>query len=177
MSSSSRCRACARVIWIAVVLATAAYAAPSAAQPLGPSARLEGTWRVVATFVDPADLPPVELLLSFAAGRSADEGVLMDTNAAQLVPNPVCTPDQGVWRRTRRREFVATHYNYCFDAAAEYAPAGPTKIRDRILLSADGTRLAGEQYIEGFDTSGTLVFVARARLAGTRLEAEAPPAP
>ncbi len=158
----------------AVALALVAAAAP-ALPPPSPSAMLEGTWKIVATFVEPPDTPATEVLMTFMPGRTVDEGTLVDTNSAQLVPNPVCTPDQGVWQRTKRRQFIATHYNFCFDATAQYAPAGPTKIRDLIVLSADGNSLTGKQYIEGFDTTGNLVFVGRANLAGTRVVAEAPP--
>ena len=135
---------------------------------------LAGTFLITATFTDPAELGEVEVLITFAPGRGVNEGTLVDTNALQLTPNPVCSPDQGVWRR-EGGGYVATHYNFCFDADAGYAPAGPTKIRDRLFLSDGGETLSGRQYIEGFDTAGNVVFVGKATLHGTRVHAEAPP--
>lgn len=136
---------------------------------------LAGAFLVTATFTDPPDLPPTQVLITFAPGRDRDEGTLVDTNQFQLTPNPVCSPDQGVWRRAHGRQFIATHYNFCFDADNGYEPAGPTKIRDRIVLAANGESFTGTQYIEGFDPDGTLVFTATATLAGERLHAEPPP--
>jgi hypothetical protein len=173
---TSRVRRVLGLMLFSVVGSASVFAAAGIGDSLPANARLEGTWRVAATFVDPPDTPPSEVLLTFTPGRSSDEGALIDTNSAQLVPNPVCTPDQGVWKRVKRHEFIATHFNYCFDATAGFAPAGPTKVRDRIVLGADGAHFSGTQYIEGFDTNGNVVFVGRVNLAGERIEAEAPPA-
>jgi hypothetical protein len=161
-----------------VLLAFAATAPPLRAGQAPPAAKsvphLAGTFLVTATFTDPAELGEVEVLITFIPGRGGNEGTLVDTNAFQLTPNPVCSPDQGVWRRDGS-SYVATHYNFCFDANDGYAPAGPTKIRDRLFLSDGGETLTGTQYIEGFDTAGNLVFVGKATLHGTRVRAEAPP--
>jgi len=137
--------------------------------------RLEGTWLVTATFTDPTGIDPFKVLFTFAPGRNDDEGTLIDTNEFQLTPNPVCSPDQGVWERTGNREFIATHFNFCFDALNMYVPAGPTKIRDVINLSRDGETLRMRQYIEGYDTDGNLVFTGTVAATGVRIHAEAPP--
>jgi hypothetical protein len=159
---------------LAIALASATLlASPLAADEAVPN--LAGTFLVTATFVDPPELGAVEVLITFTPGRGANEGTLVDTNGFQLTPNPVCSPDQGVWKR-RGSSYVATHYNFCFDATHGYAPAGLTKIRDRLFLSDGGETLTGTQYIEGFDTDGNLVFVGKATLHGTRVHAEAPPA-
>lgn len=143
----------------------------------GPRQSLEGSWLVTATFSDPAGIPPFKVLFNFSPGRTDNEGTLIDTNEFQLTPNPVCSPDQGVWERTGNREFIATHYNFCFDALNMYVPAGPTKIRDTIKLSKDGESFTMRQYIEGYDTDNNLVFVGKVDATGIRLHAEAPPAP
>jgi hypothetical protein len=141
----------------------------------GPKGKLEGTWLVTATFTDPAGIPPFKVLITFMPGRSDNEGTLIDTNEFQLTPNPVCTPDQGVWERTGGRNFIATHLNFCFDAFQGYVPAGPTKVRDVLSLNDLGDTLTGRQYIEGFDTAGNIVFTGKVNLQGTRVRAEAPP--
>ena len=138
---------------------------------------LVGTWLVTATFTDPVGVPPFKVLFSFAPGRNDREGTLIDTNEFQLTPNPVCSPDQGVWERTGSRSFIATHFNFCFDALNMYVPAGPTKIRDTIRVSHNGETLQMRQYIEGFDTDGNLVFVGTVEGTGVRIHAEAPQAP
>jgi hypothetical protein len=51
------------------------------------------------------------------------------------------------------------------------------KVRDELKLNNPGSELTGIQYIEAFDTGGNLVFTAKATLVGTRVRAEAPPAP
>jgi hypothetical protein len=104
------------------------------------------------------------VLITFSPGATKNEGTLIDTNEFQLTPNPVCTPDQGVWQRV----------GFCFDARAEYAPAGPTKILATISVSADDA-LAGTQFIEGFDPENNLVFRGRVALSGEGVRAEAPP--
>jgi hypothetical protein len=159
---------------------------PTFAQGGASKRRIEGTWRVTATFVsaeacDASGCAPIDLsgelkvLITFAPGATKNEGTLVDTNEFQLTPNPVCTPDQGTWQRVGNGQYIATHYNFCFDATADYAPAGPTKIRASLNVSADD-KLTGSQFIEGFDAENNLVFRARVSLEGERVHAEAPPA-
>lgn len=158
---------------------------PNAAAAKG---RLEGTWLVTATFTSaqvcdggkcsPIDVPPpFQVLITFMAGTSENDGTLVDTSEFQLTPNPVCTPDQGTWLRTGERTFIATQRNFCFDATIGYLPAGPTKIRANFSVNDLNTVLTGNQYIEGFDTSNHLVFIGKVNLQGPRVKAEAPPAP
>ncbi len=179
-----------RHIAFIIALALGLAAAPSARAQEPARAkknRIEGTWLVTATFTGaqncdasgctPTDPPgSLKVIITFIPGRAANEGTLVDTNEFQLTPNPVCSPDQGTWERQPDGSIVATHLNFCFDATADYAPAGPTKIRDRITLT-DPDHFTGRQYVEGFDTDGVLVFIGEVTLTGERLRAEAPPAP
>ncbi len=144
-----------------------------------PRARLEGTWLITEQFVDPPGSGPFKVLVTFLPGRSDDEGTLVHTNEFELTPNPICTPDQGVWRRTRRREFIATHFNFCFDQTSYPPgnPAGPTKVRDAIELSRDGEELDIREHFESFDPHGNPLFAGTAVGHGVRLRAEAPPPP
>src|SRR5262245_40741032 len=91
------------------------------------SVKLEGTWLVTVTFPDEFSL---KVLFTFTPGRSDDEGTLIDQNEYQLTPNPVCTADQGVWKRVGTRSFIATHLAFCFDATQNFDPAGSVKVRD-----------------------------------------------
>ncbi len=176
-----RCQKATLAAALSLALAALATASPLAAA--GDAVRaasnggssLAGTFLVTATFTDPADIPPSQVLITFMPGRNANEGTLVDTNTFQNTPPIPCSPDQGVWRR-KGGSFIATHYNFCFDADNGNVPAGPTKIRDRLFLGNGGETLTGTQYVEGYDTDGNLVFVGRVTLQGTRVHAEAPPA-
>jgi hypothetical protein len=139
--------------------------------------KLTGTWLVTATFTDPEGIPPFKVLFSFMPGRTDDEGTLIDTNEFELTPNPICTPDQGVWKKVGDRDYIATHLTFCFDATMGYNPAGPAKVRDAITLSKTGDEFDGRQFVEGFDTSGNVVFTGKVMLHGVRVQAEAPPQP
>jgi len=152
-----------------------------------------GTWRASLTFQTIQDnggskgphpartvggLPPMDVLFSFAPGHTKNDGTVVDSNSFQLTPNPVCTQDQGVWQKVGDHSYIATHYAFCFDAVNDPgAPDGYVKVRDAILLSADGESISINQYVEGFDTQGTPNFTASGSGLGIRLAAEAPPAP
>jgi hypothetical protein len=84
-----------------------------------------------------------------------------------------------VWKRLQgnHRAFNATHETFCFDYENGNAPDGIAKITDRIVLSKDGESLSGRQHVDAYDTEGHLVFVADGTMTGTRMHAEAPPAP
>jgi hypothetical protein len=126
------------------------------------------------TFEDDFEL---KVLFTFMPGRDETEGTLIDQNEFQLTPNPVCTADQGVWKQTATRTFIATHFAFCFDADNGYEPAGSVKVRDDIELNLKGTAFTGRQYIEIFDVDGEVVDVFEAGMEGTRVLAQAPPPP
>lgn len=139
--------------------------------------RLEGTWLVTGKFVDPPSDATFKVLFTFMPGSTEDQGTLIDTNEFQFTPNPICTPDQGVWQRTGEGAFIATHYNFCFDQLSDPPgnPAGPTRIRDTITIDPDGRKLEMRQYIQGFDVDGNEVFTGTVLGRGTRIKAQAPP--
>ncbi len=136
------------------------------------SSTLNGTWRALVTF-DPTF--SLHVLFTFNSSEGDGQGTLIDQNEYQYTPNPICTADQGVWRKTSRRHFIATHFAYCFDATAGYVPAGSVKVRDNITTSQSGTSFTGTQYIEIFDVDGNLIDTVQATMTGTKLNAEAPP--
>lgn len=134
--------------------------------------RLEGTWKTTVTFEDDFAL---QVLFTFMPGRSEGEGTLIDQNDYQLTPGPICTADQGVWKQTSTRTYIATHYAFCFDTDADNDPAGSVKVRDEIEINLKGTEFTGRQFIEIFDVDGILVDEFEADMEGTRVNAEAPP--
>lgn len=134
-----------------------------------------GTWLVEGSFTPADGSAPFKVLFTFFPGRNINEGTLTDTNEFQLTGNPVCTPDQGVWRRVSPGKYIATHLNFCFDVKKKDSPPdGPTKIWDTITFQG-GDRFDGLQYIEGYDNSGKVVFSAHVTLHGTRVHAETSP--
>lgn len=130
---------------------------------------LEGTWQTDVTFSDGFVL---KVLFTFMPGKDGNEGTLIDTNEYQLTPNPVCTPDQGVWMRTGERDFAATHKTFCFDDTAGSVPAGTAKIRDTFRLNDRGTEFTGRQRVDVYDTGGNLVDSFDATMHGVRMQVE-----
>jgi len=171
------------LVILAVILTMAAFYGnvPAQTAPAAGSAelgniantRLEGTWQTTVTFEDDFEL---KVLFTFMPGRDETEGTLIDQNEFLLTPNPVCTADQGVWKKTATRSYIATHFAFCFDATAGYEPAGSVKVRDEIEINLKGTAFTGRQFIEIYDTGGKLVDEFEAEMEGTRVIAEAPPA-
>lgn len=134
--------------------------------------RLEGLWLATVTFEDEFSL---KVLFNFFPGRKGDEGTLIDANEFQLTPNPVCTADQGAWKQTGTRTYIATHYAFCFDATNDFGPDGSVKVRDNIEMNLKGTGFTGTQYIELYDADGVLVDTLQAEMTAVKLDAEAPP--
>lgn len=139
----------------------------------GPKGRLEGTWLATVSFDDGFVL---KVLFTFMPGKDENEGTLIDTNEFLLTPNPIGAPDQGVWKRTAERNFIATHLAFLFDANNDGLPAGTAKVRDTIALNQLGTQFTGRQFVEIFDTEGAFVVSFSATMTAVKLQAEAPPA-
>ena len=170
---------------VVAVLALGAYARDASVESREDESRadrdprtgLEGTWLVHFTFSQPEGFPPLDVLFTFTPGLTKNAGTLTENSALQLTPNPVCTSDQGDWKRTGERAYLATAYNFCFDQTTDPPGTfdGTSKIRNAVTLSRDGDTIAIHQYVEGFDPQGTLVFTAVGDGAGSRVAIEAPP--
>lgn len=160
---------------LAVVLMIAMQAALAGAQngkgdgPSGHKLNLEGTWLADVTFTDGFTL---KVLFTFIPNKYGEEGTLIDTNEYQFTPNPICTPDQGVWVRTGDRDFAATHKTFCFDQNEGGNPAGTAKIRDTIRLSRSGNEFTGRQRVDVYDTGGNLVDTFDATMQAVRMRVE-----
>ena len=138
----------------------------------GPKGRLEGTWLATVSFTDGFVL---KVLFTFMPGQNENEGTLIDTNEFLLTPDPIGTPDQGVWQRTAERNFIATHLAFLFNSS-DGSPAGTAKVRDAITINQLGTQFTGRQFVEIFDADGNFVDSFSAMMTAVKLRAEAPPA-
>jgi len=136
------------------------------------STQLEGTWLATVTFEDGT---VIKVLFTFMPGRNDTQGTLIDTNQFLLTPDPIGTPDQGVWQRIGLGKFIATHLAFLFNSN-DGSPFGTAKVRDAITLSNAGDKFTGTQFVEVFDTNGTEVVSVHATMTAVRLKAEAPPA-
>lgn len=134
--------------------------------------KLDGTWLATVTFSDGFSL---KVLFTFTPGSEDNEGTLIDQNEYQFTPNPVCTADQGVWKKSGNSSYIATHLAFCFDAQSNYDPAGSVKVRDEIRLSRRGDTFTGRQYIQVYDVNGDLTDEFEATMEAARVKPQAPP--
>jgi hypothetical protein len=134
--------------------------------------RLEGTWRSTGTF-DSGFV--VNSLFTFAAGKNANNGTVIETWNFQLTATPSCGAAQGVWKRLGGRRFILTQEAFCFDTFNDFAPAGYVNAKIDITLNESGTEYIGKAHVEIFDVNGTLVFADDVTDVAVRMRAEAPP--
>jgi hypothetical protein len=133
---------------------------------------LEGTWRTTESF---ADGSVFRVLLTFGAGKNADNGVVNHSDELFFTAAPSCLPAQGVWKRNGTRRFIETAEGFCFDTNSGFAPSGKIKLRSSLRLNSHGNEFTGRLHIEGFDVADNLVFTDDADLRGVRMRAEPPP--
>lgn len=156
---------------VAAVLAAGVAGPLTAQEPtnISASSRLEGTWEVVNTFSDGSQ---VKSLLTIAAGRSANEGsVIHSAELSFTLPNPTL-PEQGAWRRTRGREFVASYRGFAYTDT--FQPFGRIGFRHVITLDKNGKTFTGQALFEVIDASGAVLFSDNVQTTGVRQRAEAP---
>jgi hypothetical protein len=133
---------------------------------------LEGTWELTLTFSDNSQ---VKSLLSVMAGRSEDEGAVVHSAELSFAPPTPTLPEQGSWRRTGLREFVASYRGFAY--TDKFEPFGRVGFRHLITLSEDGETFTGRAFFEIIDATGTVVFSDHVQTQGARQKAEAPPMP
>jgi hypothetical protein len=152
---------------MAVVLA-----APAGAQSGGGRARVEGTWDIVISVPDEG-LQLAERV-TFTAGRSANEGAAISTNALDSF---ACSAAQGAWVRTGKREFAVTVTAFCFDTESTPPgePFGSIISREVVSVDETGNALTGRGAIEFFGPDGASQGVTAYTLTGSRMGVEQPP--
>jgi hypothetical protein len=127
-----------------------------------------GTWNVTQTSSDGFRF---RWHFTFMPGRTSDEGTIITTSSLDLVPNPVCVPEQGVWVKTGVREYAVTRETFCFDEPSG-DPAGTGKWRTLITLGPRGNGLVGREHLDVYDPQGNLIFSANDTLRGMRMQVE-----
>jgi len=157
---------------VAALLAAGVAGSAAAQEPSnngGASSRLEGTWDLVLTFTDGSQ---VKSVLNVAAGRSPNEGSVIHSAEPSLAPPNPTLPEQGAWRRTKGREFVASYYGFSYTET--FQPFGRVGFRHVITLGKNGKTFTGQALFEVLDASGTVLFSDTVQSTGVRQRAEAP---
>jgi hypothetical protein len=80
----------------------------------------------------------------------------------------------GVWEKTGRSKYTVNHIGWGgYDTANAPAgignPSGPTRILEKIVLSADGKHFVGTFTLDAHDTSGNLTAHIVGQMTGTRV--------
>jgi hypothetical protein len=157
---------------LVAALLAAGVAGPLTAQEptnISGSNRLEGTWDLVLTFSDGGQ---VASILNVAAGNSPNNGSVIHSAVPSLTPPNPTLPEQGAWRRTGRRTFVASYYGFSYTET--FQPFGRIGWRHAITLGKNGKTFTGQAVFEVIDSSGTVLFSDNVQTAGTRQVAVAP---
>jgi hypothetical protein len=131
-----------------------------------------GTWNVTQTSAGGFQF---QWHYTFMPGSTSDDGTLITSSSLDLVPNPVCVPEQGVWMKIGIRQYALTRATFCFDEPSG-DPAGSAKWRTVITLGRQGNGFVGSEHLDAFDPQGHLVFSADDTLRATRMQVEMPPA-
>jgi len=157
---------------VAALLAAGVAGSAVAAEPFNNGAagsRLEGTWDLVLTFSDGSQVASV---LNVAAGYSANNGSVIHSAVLSFAPPNPTLPEQGAWRRTGRRTFVASYFGFSYTET--FQPFGRIGWRHAITLDKNGKTFTGQAVFEVIDASGTVLFSDNVQSAGVRQRAEAP---
>lgn len=79
----------------------------------------------------------------------------------------------GVWKRTGKSCYKLNHFALGNDTANAPSgignPAGPTQIREDIVLSRDGNSYSGSFTLDAYDTSGNNVAHIVGKISATRI--------
>jgi len=141
-----------RAAWLALIPAAAILCL--AAMPLAQSgeantgsneARLEGSWRVTATFDD--GTPPLESPVSFTA-----DGVMIGSQASSV--DNLFTPWHGAWTKTGRREFVFTAICLYWDNTL--SQVWKCILKETVMIEPDGDTYNGQASGAEYDPNGEL---------------------
>lgn len=169
----------------AALLATLSLTA--AAQTVGDGARsrdavtnpdITGTWLVnlqtnsganaVATARQPVNFFGARTQAPFIAVETFhSDGTFLETSLTDFSP-PAGSAGQGVWAKTGTREFALTFYGVTIGDVTNPQLLGTYKVRSKLTLSLTGDEFEGPFTIEGYDTSGALLFTVEGTAQGRR---------
>jgi hypothetical protein len=153
------------VLALAVAAATAS---PTLADHSEFQNRLEGTWDVVLTFSDGSE---VRSVLTVIPGTGPHGGSIVHSAAASFSPPNPTLPEQGSWKRTGHRRFVASYHGFSYDTS--FNPFGRVGFRHAIVLSQNGRQFAGRAVFEVIE-GDTVVFSDTVQSRGVRQTAVGP---
>jgi hypothetical protein len=152
---------------VLTALASPALAADQASQQ-ATTYRLEGAWDLVLTFSDGSQ---VNSVLNVAAGPDANSGSVIHASALSFAPPNPTLPEQGSWRRTGARRFVASYYGYSYDLS--FNPFGRIGFKHAITLGQNGATFTGTAVFEVYE-GDVLVFSDQVQTSGVRQVAVGP---
>lgn len=135
--------------------------------------RLEGSWDVTLTFSDGSTVKSI--LTVMAGGRSDNEGSVIHSAELSFTPPNPTLPEQGSWRRTGPREFVASYRGFSY--TEELQPFGKIGFRHAITLSEDGEEFTGQATFEVINADGEVEFSDQVQTHGVRQQAQGPDMP
>jgi hypothetical protein len=132
--------------------------------------KILGTWFVTIN-TDIPGFPTFQALYTFMPGRTNDEGTYIVSVSILLIPEPICLPLQGVWKKTGPRQYTLTSVGFCNDSSMNYA-----SMRQRLLevvtLSDSGDEITGSYEGQGDFGGGEFEFFNIATTRGTRMAVE-----
>lgn len=135
---------------------------------------LPGSWigTAVSTTVQ---LPPLKTLMTFTS-----EGTVIESRRLYLANSPLgpllATPGHGAWEKTGANEYAITIV-LLYQGAANHPTSpgevlGQEKVRMKLTISKDGSRLSGSILVEIRDVNDKIVFVGPGTLEATRIKVE-----
>jgi len=138
--------------------------------------RIDGSWRMTVTALDPPGLTPFDSLMTFIPG-----GGLVETRRLYVADFPtgslIETPGAGNWNRIG----LTTSFDITFifllqggpnNAVLNGAPFGTDKIRWKATINRRTGELAGPWASTITDEAGNIVFAASGTLMGRRIPIE-----
>lgn len=140
---------------------------------------LTGSW--IGTSVSTTvPLTPLKTLMTFTS-----EGTVVESRRLYLANSPLgpllATPGHGTWEKTDAREYAITIILIYQGAATHPTSPGEVlaqeKVRLKLTISQDGTKLSGTLLVEIRDVNDNIVFVGPGTFEATRIKVEPLTAP
>ena len=135
---------------------------------------LIGSW-IGTALSTTVPLPPLKTLMTFTS-----EGTVVESRRIYLANSPLgpvlATAGHGVWEETDASEYAITII-LIYQGAANH-PTSPgevlaqEKVRLKLTISQDGTRLSGTLLVEIRDFNDNIVFVGPGTFEATRIKVE-----